>query len=211
MGATERRQQKLQQWLCPTRSSSTWMLTERMLTKPLTSSVPPVLVSHGQFAPLSSIQDFSSSVVSNQITVIFKWFPFYLKNFLFLSPELVLWEKCLHKEGLSSKRFLHTHHPQIRKNSRNKMIKKNHTEGDGISWLQQNRNFVLCLCSCQHCQPRQLLTQMLQGSLLVVQACPALAGRLSNDGRDRKEAKACSEPTASTDSSFCPRKSSACN
>lgn len=77
----QRRQQKIQQWPYLTRSISTCMLIERMLTKPLTSSVPPVPVSHGQFAPLSSIQDFSSSVVSNQITVIFKWFSHLLEIF----------------------------------------------------------------------------------------------------------------------------------
>lgn len=70
------------------------------------------------------------------VSLLLEKFPF------FSSPESVLWQKCLHKEGPSSKRFLHTHHPQIRKNNRNK-IKRNHTEGDGISWLQQNRNFVL--------------------------------------------------------------------
>lgn len=117
----QRRQQKIQQWPYLTRSISTCMLIERMLTKPLTSSVPPVPVSHGQFAPLSSIQDFSSSVVSNQITVIFKWFS-HLLEFFFSFPELVLWEKCLHKASLPSECFLLTHHPQIRKNSRN-MIK----------------------------------------------------------------------------------------
>lgn len=88
------------------------MLAERKLTKPLPSSAPPVPVSHGQFAPLSSIQDFSSSVVSNQTTVIFKWFPFYLKNFLFFPPLNQSSDKnaCIKKAHLLNVFCIHITH-----------------------------------------------------------------------------------------------------
>lgn len=59
-----------------------------MFVKPLTSSVPPALFHMGNLLLLSSLQDFSSSVFSNQIMVIFKWLPFYSEIFIFscISP-----------------------------------------------------------------------------------------------------------------------------